>query len=63
MGISFKFTAFGILAVAALALFLYFLGNTPQFQMSSQATTPLLFIGGGIAFLFMLFMFVKLAKR
>lgn len=59
----FSFFAYGILAVAALALFLYFLGNTPQFEMSTEATQPLLYIGAFIVVAFVVYMFYKRATH
>ncbi len=63
MGVKFYFSAFGILAICALALVLYFLGNTEQFQMSSEASTPFLYLGVGIAAIFMMYMFMKMFMR
>jgi hypothetical protein len=59
----FKFFAYGILAVAALLFVLYFLGNTSQYAISSEASQPLLYIGGFIVVMFVIYMFVKLARR
>ena len=64
MTIKFSFFAYGILAVAALLFFLYFLGQTPQFEVSDEeALQPLLYLGGFIVVAFIVYMFVKLAKR
>jgi uncharacterized phage infection (PIP) family protein YhgE len=63
MGIKFSFFAYGILALAALLFFLYFLGQTSQFQVSNEALTPLLYLGGFIVVAFIIYMFAKLAKR
>ena len=63
MGIKFSFFAYGILAVAALLFLLYFLGQTEQFAISDEALQPLLYLGGFIVVMFILYMFAKLAKR
>lgn len=63
MAIKFSFFAYGILAVAALLFVLYFVGQTEQVAISDEASQPLLYLGGFIVVMFMLYMFVKLAKR
>jgi hypothetical protein len=63
MGIKFSFFAYGILAVAALLFLLYFLGQTPQFEVSNEALQPFLYLGGFIVVMFIIYMFVKLARR
>jgi len=60
---TFKFVAYGILAVAALLFVLYFLGQTPQYNISQEALQPLLYLGGFIVVMFIVYMFVKLARR
>jgi len=61
--VKFSFFAYGILAVAALLFFLYFLGKTPQFSVSGESLQPFLYIGGFIVVMFIIYMFVKLARR
>ena len=63
MGIKFSFFAYGILAIAALLFVLYFLGQTSQFEVSNEALQPLLYLGGFIVVMFIIYMFVKLARR
>lgn len=63
MGIKFSFFAYGILAVAALLFVLYFFGQTEQFKVSGEALRPLLYLGGFIVVMFVIYMFAKLAKR
>jgi hypothetical protein len=63
MGIKFSFFAYGILAIAALLFVLYFLGQTPQFEVSNESLQPLLYIGGFIVVAFIIYMFAKLVKR
>ncbi len=63
MGIKFSFFAYGILAIAALLFVLYFLGQTQQFEVSNEALQPFLYLGGFIVVMFILYMFVKLARR
>jgi hypothetical protein len=63
MGIKFSFFAYGILAIAALLFVLYFLGQTQQFEVSNEALQPLLYLGGFIVVMFIIYMFVKLARR
>jgi hypothetical protein len=60
---TFKFVAYGILAVAALLFVLYFLGQTQQYKISQEALQPLLYLGGFIVVMFIIYMFVKLARR
>lgn len=59
--LGFKFFAYGILAVAAFSLFLYFLGQTQQYKIEN--TEPFLYIAAFIVIAFVIYMFVKLAKR
>jgi hypothetical protein len=63
MGIKFSFFAYGILAIAALLFVLYFLGQTPQFQVSNESLQPLLYLGGFIVVAFIIYMFAKLVKK
>jgi hypothetical protein len=63
MGIKFSFFAYGILAIAALLFVLYFFGQTPQLEVSKEALQPLLYLGGFIVVMFIIYMFVKLARR
>jgi len=63
MGIKFSFFAYGILALAALLFFLYFVGLTGQFQIDKEALQPFLYLGGFIVVMFIIYMFVKLARR
>lgn len=63
MGIKFSFFAYGILALAALLFVLYFLGQTAQFHISEEALKPFLYLGAFIVVMFIIYMFVKLAKR
>jgi hypothetical protein len=63
MGIKFSFFAYGILAIAALLFVLYFLGNTPQFNVSSESLQPFLYLGGFIVVMFIIYMFYKQARR
>lgn len=63
MGIKFSFFAYGILAIAALLFVLYFLGKTPQFNVSGESLQPLLYLGAFIVVMFIIYMFVKLARR
>jgi hypothetical protein len=63
MGIKFSFFAYGILALAAFLFFLYFLGKTPQFNISGEALQPFLYIGAFIVVMFILYMFYKASRR
>jgi hypothetical protein len=63
MGIKFSFFAYGILAIAALLFVLYFLGQTPQFEVSNESLQPLLYLGGFIVVAFIIYMFAKLVRR
>lgn len=53
----FKFTAFGILAVAALAFVLF------STSSSAEKSTPLFAVGAFIVIAFIIYMFAKLLMR
>lgn len=61
----FSFFAYGILAVAAFCLALYVWINMPQSGVENpeEIGLPLLYLGGFIVVMFIIYMFVKLAKR
>lgn len=60
MGIKFSFFAYGILAIAALTFVLSF--TAVQVGQDDWAGSYF-WVGTGIAFLFMLYMFLKLMKK
>jgi hypothetical protein len=61
----FSFFAYGILAVAAFCFALYVWVNMPQSGVENpeEIGPPLLYLGGFIVVMFIIYMFVKLAKR
>lgn len=63
MTIKFSFFAYGILAIAALLFFLYFVGQTQQVQVPEESLQPFLYLGSFIVIMFIVYMFLKLLKR
>jgi len=57
----FRFSAYGILAVAAFLFLLYFLGQTPQYKI--QNNEPFLYLGGFIVVAFIAYMFYKKSRE
>jgi VIT1/CCC1 family predicted Fe2+/Mn2+ transporter len=60
MGVSFKFWAYGILAIAALAMVLYF---STSLAGRSDIGQPFIWIAGFIVVAFVIYMFAKLFVR
>jgi multisubunit Na+/H+ antiporter MnhB subunit len=58
---TFKFSAYGILAVAALLFVLYFLAQTPQYPIENA--DPFLYLGAFIVVAFIVYIFLKNLRR
>jgi len=61
----FSFFAYGILAVAAFCFALYVWIHMPQSGVANpdEVGQPLLYLGGSIVVMFIIYMFVKLARK
>jgi hypothetical protein len=57
--VAFRFSAYGILAVAALLFVLYLVANKEGMPNVGQ---PLLYLGALIVVVFLIYMLIKLAK-
>lgn len=59
---TFKFFAYGILAVAAFLFLLYVFINMPESGVSPEVGQPLLYLGAFIVIAFIAYMFYKVSK-